>query len=152
MTLDISVDTLIVSNSYFGEILEEARLYNGINHIRQQGKFASISACTFEGNSSSSLGIRMIDISASGAAHIENCTFANLYNRSTGYQITLASSNDTVFFVNNTVVGNIHQSSFSFTNVAFIGNIIAGSSSSLKDGKILKSEYNLVGEDGVLLD
>ena len=150
LTLDISVDTLIVSNSYFGKILEEARLYNGINHIRQQGKFASISACTFEGNSSSSLGIRMIDISASGAAHIENCTFANLYNRSTGYQITLASSNDTVFFVNNTIVGNIHQSSFSFTNVAFIGNIIAGSSSSLKDGKILKSEYNLVGEGSSL--
>jgi hypothetical protein len=150
LTLDISVDTLIVSNSYFGKILEEARLYNGINHIRQQGKFASISACTFEGNSSSSLGIRMIDISASGAAHIENCTFANLYNRSTGYQITLASSNDTAFFVNNTVVGNIHQSSFSFTNVAFIGNIIAGSSSSLKDGKILKSEYNLVGEGSSL--
>ena len=150
LTLDISVDTLIVSSSYFGKILEEARLYNGINHIRQQGKFASISACTFEGNSSSSLGIRMIDISASGAAHIENCTFANLYNRSTGYQITLASSNDTAFFVNNTVVGNIHQSSFSFTNVAFIGNIIAGSSSSLKDGKILKSEYNLVGEGSSL--
>ena len=150
LTLDVAVDTLIVSNSYFGKISEEARLYNGINHIRQQGKFASISACTFEGNSSSSLGIRMIDISASGAAHIENCTFANLYNRSTGYQITLASSNDTAFFVNNTVVGNIHQSSFSFTNVAFIGNIIAGSSSSLKDGKILKSEYNLVGEGSSL--